>query len=541
MLTLLVLIASLFGTLVVAAYPTRAASGANSLLFDDFTHDTSLNAGLWQANGTVGSVFGPDECGPCELIPLVPTFSSAGMEIAQANGKFEVGTIQSIESFTPPFTANAVVEGTVSNGHTFGFAISSANASSGVLIYGNLNPTNCSHLGDCSDPTVCGTPANSAIPPNQCYYGIDAKTGQGGGSWAGKMKLYPTPSVNISYMLQISVDASGSAQFSVSQGGQVLGQSTAQIGTGPFYIIIEQAEGAPVASPGPNQAYWMSVGLTSGTTSSTTTSTLPSPVPAPAGLPWFVWIIIVIALGALFFFILLWYRRRGFTVKVLDSQTQSPIPKASVVARGPEKLSGITGNDGKAAFGSVDEGDYSIGVTAAGYNPSTPVTIKVKKRTEYTARLDRTEPGARRGVVGNAPSEGQNREAVGPDEGGASSRNAGVMVPSSGLETRQPQTAVAQPPQEGIPPVMTRPESESPPSEWQGLELEGWGGGRIRQIIKTFQDKGAISPETAQTAEELGLSRLFVRILKRRRGKTRVFIEINGRYYLNQKALQEMQ
>lgn len=61
------------------------------------------------------------------------------------------------------------------------------------------------------------------------------------------------------------------------------------------------------------------------------------------------------------------------------------------------------------------------------------------------------------------------------------------------------------------------------------------------EIIRTFQAKGAISPETALTAEELGLSRLFVRIMKRRRGRTRVFVEVNGRYYLDQKALQEMQ
>ena len=65
-------------------------------------------------------------------------------------------------------------------------------------------------------------------------------------------------------------------------------------------------------------------------------------------------------------------------------------------------------------------------------------------------------------------------------------------------------------------------------------------GGRIGEIIRTFQAKGAISPETALTADELGLSRIFVRIMKRRRGRTRIFVEINGRYYLDQKALKEM-
>ena len=70
--------------------------------------------------------------------------------------------------------------------------------------------------------------------------------------------------------------------------------------------------------------------------------------------------------------------------------------------------------------------------------------------------------------------------------------------------------------------------------------MEGFVGGRISEIIRTFKEKGAISPETALTAQELGLSRIFVRIMKRRRGRTRVFVEINGKYYLDQKALQEM-
>jgi len=501
------------------------------LLYDDFTHDASLNASLWQLNGPVGSVFGPDDVGGGgTVIPLEPAFSSKGMEIAQANASYEVGTIQSIEYFTPPFTATAVVEGTISNGHTFGFAIASANASSGVVIYGNLNPTNCSHLGDCNDTSVCGISANSAIPPNQCYYGMDAKVGKGGGSWGSKVVLYPSPSVNVTYTLQISVSASGSAQYGVSQGSQLLGQKTVQVGTGPFYLIIEQGEGAPVLHPGPNQAFWFSVGLTSGTPSSTTTSastsTQPGPAPAPGGLPWFVWVIIII-IAALFFFIILWYRRRGFTVRVLDSQTNSPIRGAAVTARGPENLSGIADKDGKAKFGSVDEGEYAVGVTAPGYITPAPVTIKVKKKTEYTARLAPTGPGTQGSGGENTPL-------------GAPGPVAGVVVPSPGPEEQQPQTGFAKPPQGSAPHTVTQPGPEPPP-EQQVVDLEGFGGPRMRQIIRTFQEKGAVSPETALTADELGLSRLFVRVMKRRQGKTRVFIEINGKYYLNQKALQEMQ
>jgi hypothetical protein len=535
-LAVLVLSASAFATVVIQPYPLQVS--ATSGLHDDFTHDTSLNASLWQISGPVGMDVGAYDIALATNITLAPTFSSVGMGIAQANRSFEAGSIQSVESFTPPFTLTAVVEGTASNGHTFGLAIASADATSGVLVYGNVNPTNCSHLGDCGDPAVCGIPANSSVPANQCYYGIDAKVANGT-AWPHAAKLYLTPNLNVFYTLQISVDASGSAQYSISQGAQSLGQATAQVGAGPFYIVLEQAEGAPVPGHGSNQAYWSAIsvgplvistttsssstGMTTSTSSSTTT---PGPT---TGISTTVWILIVIVIAVLLFFILLlWYRRKGFTVTVLDSQTSSPVSRATVTADGPENLSGITDNDGRFAFGEVKEGDYSVKAIAGGYTPSIPVTVRVKKKTDYTVKLDRIPPVAQGGTASSVPPVGPAREAIGPAQ----------IEPS--LQTQQPQPTVPQPVQQVPAPTQTQPAPVPSAPEEQELELEGWGGERIRQIVKTFQAKGAISPETALTAQELGLSRLFVRIMKRRQGRTRVFIEINGRYYLDQKALKEM-
>lgn len=516
-LAILVIVCSAFLGFAVIIPTIRPANGASPtpLLHDDFTQDRSLNTNLWQINGPVGSVLGPDDAG-VNQIPLAPTFSSAGMTIAQINDRQEYGTIESIANFTPPFTVTGVVEGIVSNGHTFGLAISTQNASTGVLVYGNLNATNCSNLGNCGDPNSCGNPANPAIPPNQCYYGLDAKVGQGG-KWPHAAKLYLTPSVNVTYTIQISVDAAGNAQFSISHGGQVLGQSTAQVGMGPFYIVMEQVEGSPVASPGPNQAVWMSVSLTPTTTTISTTATT-GPGPTSFGLPTIDWIVIVFII-ILFFILLLWFiRRRGFTVTVVDSNTLSPILEARVTAEGPEDLSGISDKDGKVKFGSVKEGDYVVKALAAGYNPSIPVKISVKKRTEYTVRLDRVTAGTREAMGGSAPPSGPKVE----------------MTPQAPQAPLAP--SVSAPPVQQVPtPAAAQPEVAYAPAE----DLEGFGGGRLREIIRTFQAKGAISPETALTAEELGLSRLFVRIMKRRRGKTTIFMEINGRYYLNQKALQE--
>ena len=132
-------------------------------------------------------------------------------------------------------------------------------------------------------------------------------------------------------------------------------------------------------------------------------------------------------------------------------------------------------------------------------------------------------------AIGGAPSEGPK---------GAGAIGSGVEG-MQGQQTSPPATQTAGPVPVPIPTGAAVPVPPQP-AQQEELEAEDFGGGRISEIIRKFQAKGAISPETALTAEELGLSRLFVRIMKRRKGRTRIFIEINGRYYLDQKALQEM-
>ena len=514
---LLLLACTAFTSLIFTGPMMPVARGASNspLLQDDFTQDTSLNSSLWQINGPVGSLVGPDDAGVNQIL-LAPAFSPAGMTIAQINGSQEYGTIESIADFTPPFTVTGIVEGIISNGHTFGLAISTQDASTGVLVYGNVNSTNCSSLGNCGDPNTCGNPANPSIPPNQCYYGLDVKVGQAG-KWSHVAKLYLTPSVNVTYTLQISVNAAGDAQYSASQAGQVLGQGTAQVGTGPFYVIMEQVEGSPVAKPGPNEAIWMSVAVAPTATVISTTATS-GPSPFPSGFPTFGWILIVIVLILLLILLFLFTRKRGFTVMVLDSTTDSPVFQARVTAEGPKDLSGLSDKDGKVKFGSVKEGDYIIKALAAGYNPSIPVKIQVENGTKYTVRLDRAVGGAPQNMGAGAPPAGPKVEV-------------GSTVPSTTGVPPVSSPPVAPTP----PPAVAQPEVAYAPAE----DFEGFGGERIREIIRTFQAKGAISPETALTAEELGLSRLFVRIMKRRRGKTMIFMEVNGRYYLNQDALKE--
>jgi hypothetical protein len=70
------------------------------------------------------------------------------------------------------------------------------------------------------------------------------------------------------------------------------------------------------------------------------------------------------------------------------------------------------------------------------------------------------------------------------------------------------------------------------------------GGGdfrrRIYTIAQKFRDEGAISPEHAMTAQELGLGPRFEEAMKRRLGQTGIFVEVNGKYYLNEARLENV-
>lgn len=64
---------------------------------------------------------------------------------------------------------------------------------------------------------------------------------------------------------------------------------------------------------------------------------------------------------------------------------------------------------------------------------------------------------------------------------------------------------------------------------------------RLHVIIEQFRQKGATSPEKALTLQELGLPPRFEQAMHRRLGKTGIFVEVNGRYYLNEERLKQIQ
>jgi hypothetical protein len=64
---------------------------------------------------------------------------------------------------------------------------------------------------------------------------------------------------------------------------------------------------------------------------------------------------------------------------------------------------------------------------------------------------------------------------------------------------------------------------------------------RLHEIIEKFRQKGAINPEKALTIQELGLPSRFEQAMHRRLGQSGIFVEVNGKYYLNEERLKQIQ
>ena len=64
---------------------------------------------------------------------------------------------------------------------------------------------------------------------------------------------------------------------------------------------------------------------------------------------------------------------------------------------------------------------------------------------------------------------------------------------------------------------------------------------QLGDIIAKFKEKGATSPEKAMTAEELGLPSRFKEAMQRRLGRSGIFVEVKGKYYLSEQRLKEVQ
>jgi hypothetical protein len=69
----------------------------------------------------------------------------------------------------------------------------------------------------------------------------------------------------------------------------------------------------------------------------------------------------------------------------------------------------------------------------------------------------------------------------------------------------------------------------------------GGGRRRIQELVAKFREKGATSAEKAMTAQELGLPPRFEQAMRRRLGAMGIFVDVGGKYYLDEARLQQVQ
>jgi ABC-type multidrug transport system fused ATPase/permease subunit len=71
----------------------------------------------------------------------------------------------------------------------------------------------------------------------------------------------------------------------------------------------------------------------------------------------------------------------------------------------------------------------------------------------------------------------------------------------------------------------------------QRERIERW----FYDVVEKFRQKGAVSLDKAMTSEELGLPPRFEEAMKRRLGRLGVFVEMNGKYYLSEDRLKQLE
>jgi ATP-binding cassette subfamily B protein len=98
-----------------------------------------------------------------------------------------------------------------------------------------------------------------------------------------------------------------------------------------------------------------------------------------------------------------------------------------------------------------------------------------------------------------------------------------------------------------IEPIRLTPAEQPVPQFHQGGmpvmghgRMSGMGHGRISELVETFRERGATSPETALALEELGLHPMFGMMIRGPMGQSGLFGENDGKYYLNEERFKQI-
>jgi uncharacterized protein (TIGR03437 family) len=224
---------------------------------DNFSEDQSLNTALWATDTSLLKMIYSN----LSWVEPHISFSSLGMTMAGVTGTDQYTGVQSTQSFAPPFSVRATVMGTVANGRPFEFDLVDGSLSQTISVWGNVGPVNsaeCDASGEAGGIWVNSTGINTHMSAPSLV-SLAGPTSQLSGV---------TADLDVWYTITISVDAEGNADVVLanSSGATLSSLSSvygpANIGQGPFYLILGQFEGTPCigygsdTGIGPNAAIW---------------------------------------------------------------------------------------------------------------------------------------------------------------------------------------------------------------------------------------------------------------------------------------------
>jgi hypothetical protein len=217
----------------------RAVAQGVTLLVDNFTKDSGLRTKLWTKNSPFLDRLASASSSPAAsfVVPHLSFSSTSGMQMMGPTEDYQTTGVQSLSTFTPPFTVLAYVTDSQGTADIFEIFLASLDLTQFLTVTADVNPT---------------------------YVGMWADSPNLGALWQLGEQFSPSidPSLTTTYQVTIKVDAEGAAIAVIENlAGTVLSTaSSLQPGTGPFYLVLGQRIGN--APTGSQVADWSYVAVT---------------------------------------------------------------------------------------------------------------------------------------------------------------------------------------------------------------------------------------------------------------------------------------
>ncbi len=226
--------------------PAPAATG----IVDNFAADLSLNPAVWTRQSDLLMRYAAVK--GCRLVLPALAFGPAGMQMSGLAMPEHLAGVQSLGSFTAPFTFSATAVGMAYSGVPFEVSLVSADLRQWITVAAHLGGRGGGEVrvvggigrvvrGALEVPVVGSSP----------YYGVWLNySGSGQPISSLGYKIYEVPTGGVPYTIQVSEGADGVASITLLNGAGVplASRSGLPVGPGPLYVLLSGRGGATYAN-----------------------------------------------------------------------------------------------------------------------------------------------------------------------------------------------------------------------------------------------------------------------------------------------------